>query len=215
MTDAKVTAEKFGWELDYLTDGSPIFQCKKYYTFTSDSVLLAKYVDDKEINTLVDFCSGSGIVGLEVVGRVKTNNLIQFEIQKELSEMCAYTNKYNKTNTKIILYNNSLTKAREQINNVDVVVCNPPYFKLGSGRVNEDKSRMIARHEVEVTLVQILEEAHKILKSEGNLYLIHIEDRYNELLRLIKKIPFEVEKEEHLQTSKLKRFLIKLRKKIE
>ena len=58
------------WELDYLTDGSPIFQSKELYTFTSDSVLLGKYVEENEIETLVDFCSGSGIVGLEVVGRL-------------------------------------------------------------------------------------------------------------------------------------------------
>ena len=64
-----------GWELDYLTDGSPIFQCKKLYTFTSDSVRLSNYVDEKSICKLVDFCSGSGIVGLEVIGRIRFSSL--------------------------------------------------------------------------------------------------------------------------------------------
>ena len=76
MLNPEQVAKQFGWQLDYLTDGSPIFQCDKYYTFTSDSVKLAKFVDEENIDTLVDFCSGSGIVGLEIIGRINTKNLV-------------------------------------------------------------------------------------------------------------------------------------------
>ena len=75
-------AEDNGCELDHLTYGGPIFQVKGLYTFTSDSVCLAKFVDEENIGCLVDFCSGSGIVGLEVAGRIKTQELYMFEIQK-------------------------------------------------------------------------------------------------------------------------------------
>jgi len=92
-------AKQFGWELDYLTDGSPIFQCDKYYTFTSDSVRLANFVSEDKIGTLVDFCSGSGIVGLEIIGRIKTQKLVQFEIQEELANLCKYTNMFNNEKT--------------------------------------------------------------------------------------------------------------------
>lgn len=203
-------AKQFGWELDYLTDGSPIFQCDKYYTFTSDSVKLAKFVDEENIDTLVDFCSGSGIVGLEIIGRINTKNLVQFEIQKELAELSTYTNMFNNEKTNIVLYNTSLTDANKYMQNVDCVCCNPPYFKKGSGKINEQVSKSIARHEISVTLEDIIVSAKNILKTGGSLYLIHIMERQNELIKLAKKYHFEVKKQEILEGNKLRRFLIKL-----
>lgn len=210
MENLKEIAENFGWELDYLTDGSPIFQCKKYYTFTSDSVELAKFVEEDSIGTLVDFCSGSGIVGLEIIGRIKTHKLVQFEIQPELANLCSYTNKYNNSKTEIILYNESLTLADKYFFDVDVVCCNPPYFKKGSGKINESSSKSLARHELSVTLEEIISTASKILKVGGSLYFIHIKERFDELKKLAKKYNFAIAKEKFLEGNKLQRFLIKL-----
>lgn len=199
------------WELDYLSDGSPIFQSSKLYTFTSDSVVLAKFVDEEHIGTLVDFCSGSGIVGLEVAGRIKTDKLVQFEIQEGLAEMASYTNQYNESIKNIELYNCSLVDAEKYVDDVDVVVCNPPYFKLNSGKMNESSSRSIARHEISVSLNEIIVSAKNILKNGGALYFVHIQERYNELVKCAKQNGFVLEKKELLAGTKLKRFLIKLR----
>lgn len=205
-------AQNFGWELDYLTDGSPIFQCNKYYTFTSDSVRLANFVSEDKIGTLVDFCSGSGIVGLEIIGRIKTQKLVQFEIQEELANLCKYTNMFNNEKTEITMYNTSLINAEKYLSDVDCICCNPPYFKKGSGKINEQASKSIARHEISVTLEDIILSAQKILKQGGTLYLIHILERHNELLKLAKKYNFAISKEEVLEGNKLRRFLIKLTK---
>lgn len=210
MLNPEQVAKQFGWELDYLTDGSPIFQCDKYYTFTSDSVKLAKFVDEENIDTLVDFCSGSGIVGLEIIGRINTKNLVQFEIQKELAEISTYTNMFNNEKTNIVLHNTCLTDANMYVQNVDCVCCNPPYFKKGSGKINEQVSKSIARHEISVTLEDIIVSAKNILKTGGSLYFIHIMERQNELIKLAKKYHFEVTKQEILEGNKLRRFLIKL-----
>ena len=199
-----------GWELDYLTDGSPIFQCKKLYTFTSDSVRLSNYVDEKSICKLVDFCSGSGIVGLEVIGRIPTEELFQFELQPELAKMCEQTNFLNNEKTQITLYNESLINSPNRIGNVDVIVCNPPFFKMGSGKVNENNSLSLARHEVSITIAEIFECASKILKSGGSFYLVHIFERYKEIMSCAKKFGFRIEKEEVLESKKLQRFLVKL-----
>ncbi len=201
------------WELDYLTDGSPIFQNKNLYTFTSDSVVLARFVDEENISHLVDFCSGSGIVGLEVAGRIDVQTLSQFEIQKELAEVAIMTAKYNETNTNIKVYNISLENAKNHVSDVDVIVCNPPYFKKGSGKINESSSKSLARHELSITLEDIFQSAKEILKSGGSLYFIHIIEREKEMTKLAKKYNFEEQKKLVLEGNKLVRFLVKYIKK--
>ena len=209
----KQIASDNNWELDYLTDGSPIFQNKNLYTFTSDSVVLARFVDEENINHLVDFCSGSGIVGLEVSGRKSVQNLSQFEIQKELAEVAIMTAKYNETNTNINVYNVSLEMAKDYVSNVDAIVCNPPYFKKGSGKINESSSKSLARHELSITLEDIFKSAKEILKSGGSLYFIHIIEREKEMTKLAKKYNFEEDKKLVLEGNKLVRFLVKYIKK--
>ena len=208
----KKIANENNWELDYLTDGSPIFQSENLYTFTSDSVVLARYVDEEVIDTLVDFCSGSGIVGFEVVGRVPTKKLYQFEIQSELAHLAETRAKFNETETKIEVINESLVGASEYLSRVDVVVCNPPYFKKGSGKINESSSKSLARHELSVTLEDIFKSAQSILKSGGSLYFIHIKMREKEMSSLAKKYGFVENKKQVLEGNKLVRFLVKYTK---
>lgn len=197
------------WELDYLTDGSPIFQSKELYTFTSDSVLLGKYVDENEIETLVDFCSGSGIVGLEVVGRIPVKKLYQFEIQRELAILAGESSKYNKSKTEIQVINDSLSNASSYVTGADCIVCNPPYFKLGSGKVNQSSSKSLARHELSITLEDIFTSATKILKTGGSIYFIHIKEREAEMEKLAKKYNFKEIKKKVFEGKKLVRFLVK------
>lgn len=212
LEQLKQIAENNNWELDYLTDGSPIFQSKQLYTFTSDSVLLARFVDEKNIELLVDFCSGSGIVGLEVIGRIPTKKLIQFELQEELATLAMVSSKFNKSNTEIQVFNKNLECAPNIVNGVNVIVCNPPYFKRGSGRVNESESKSLARHELSVTLEDIFLSASKIIVEGGSLYLIHIKEREKEMMRLAKKFGFSEVKKEVLEGNKLVRFLVKFTK---
>ena len=56
-------------------------------------MVLARFVDEDKIERLVDFCSGSGIVGMEVAGRVSVGELSEFEIQKRACRCCKVVGK--------------------------------------------------------------------------------------------------------------------------
>lgn len=182
------------YTVDYLSDGSPIFQRKDLYTFSSDSVALAKYVNEEEIGTLVDLCSGSGIVGFEVIGKIKTDKIIMVEIQEPLSVMARESAKLNKTKTKIEVLNINLAEATCHIEegSVDVITVNPPYFKKGSGLAPEDVSRALARHEIATSLEEIIDVSSKILKPGGKLYMVHIKQREGEIIKELTKRGFSL-----------------------
>ena len=57
-------ALKEGEVLEELFQDKKIIQNVNLYRFTSDSVLLSKFVKGKKGDVVADFCAGSGIVGL-------------------------------------------------------------------------------------------------------------------------------------------------------
>lgn len=207
-------AESRGYSLDYLTCGSPIFQIKNLYTFTSDSIQLAHFVKEKEIDCLVDLCSGSGVVGLEVVGTKNVKNAVLVELQPDLAECAKCSSELNNNETKIEVVNDDVNNFRKKFPNgmADVVTCNPPYFKAGSGDTPLNLSRAMARHEIKITLKEIIESSHYLLKEGGILYLVHIKSRQKEIEKLLLDFGFNITNEEIL-SGKLERILIRAEKK--
>lgn len=199
-----------GFSLDYLTCGSPIFQIKNLYTFTSDSIELAHFVKEENIGHLMDLCSGSGVVGLEVVGTKNVKSATLVELQPELAECAKASSELNKNQTLIKVVNDDVNNLSQifPAGGVDVITCNPPYFKSGSGDTPSNLSRAMARHEIKITLNQIVEVSHYLLKMGGVLYLVHIKSRQKEIEKLLVDAGFKVDEEKFL-TGKLERVLIR------
>lgn len=174
---------------DLQCKGLSIIQEKDGYRFTSDAVALANFVKVKNGGRVVDLCSGSGVIGILVNAKNNCKEVYLVEIQKNLSEMSQRSVLYNDIDN-ITIVNDRLQGIHKEIgdNCFDVVVCNPPYKKSGSASlINENHSIAIARHEIEVTLEEIVEEASKLLKFGGELYLCNKEERLTDILCICRK----------------------------
>ena len=64
----------------------------------------------------------------------------------------------------------------------DIVVGNPPYRKVDDGRINPDREKAIARHEIEITLSEFLKAGRYLLKNLGSVNIIYHPYRLTELL---------------------------------
>jgi tRNA1Val (adenine37-N6)-methyltransferase len=65
---------------------------------------------------------------------------------------------------------------------VDLVVCNPPYRRAGSGRINPDNQRAVARHELKAKLQDVIVAAHRVLKTAGRFVTIYPAERTADIL---------------------------------
>ena len=149
--------------LDY---GLKIYQNSELYTFTSDAVLLAKFAKVKAKDTVVDLGTGSGILALYLAKKFNPKKIYGIEIQEKLAKMAEKSVKLNNLDNIIEIIN----KNMQEINiNADVVVTNPPYKKITSN-TNQNSSRAIARHEVEINLDNLLKTINKIIKTSERLY---------------------------------------------
>ena len=83
---------------------------------------------------------------------------------------------------------------------LDVIVCNPPYFKL-NGKIKEDLNKAICRHEIATNLETIITTAGKLLKSKGRFYLVIPCDRLCECVNLLAGNRLEVKNMEIYHTN--------------
>ena len=162
-----------------------IIQNKNFFCFGIDSVLISNFcAKNKSASNAVDIGSGSGIISILIASKTRIKHIYGIEIQNEVAEMSKRSIELNHLEDKIEILNIDLKEATKYINpnSIDCVVTNPPYMKNGTGAKNENKQKIIARHEVETTLSEILNISYKLLKDKGEFFMIHRVDRLVDIL---------------------------------
>ncbi|MBQ9791304.1 MAG: methyltransferase [Clostridia bacterium] len=169
-----------------------IIQNPDKYCFTSDAVALANFAKVKSGGRLVDLCSGSGVIGILMSAKNNVSQVHLVEIQEYLADMSSRSVQYNKLDG-FFIHNRALQNVHLDIGSgFDTVVCNPPYKKENTTKdVNPDLDIAIARHEIKVTLEDIILEASKLLKFGGEFYIVNKEERLIDMVCYLRKYNLE------------------------
>lgn len=177
---------------ELLIDNLKIVQNISLYRFTSDSVLLSRFVKGKRKERVADFCSGSGIVGIHFLAlNPFTESVTLFEMQKELFETSLKTIELNGLE-KVRAENLRVQDIpKEYDDRFSLILCNPPYEKPTGGFENADYKKAICRKELTITLQEIVAVAYKKLKFGGRFALVNRADRVAEVLFALKSSGIE------------------------
>ena len=198
---------------DLFDYGLEIYQDQDALKFSLDSILLAEFVETKkEINTIVDFCSGNGAVPL-ILSTKCNANIKGFEIQRNPYKLAYNSIKLNGLEDNIKMINDNLSNCLEYVlpETIDVVTCNPPYFKYKKdSNINEYEEKAIARHEIETNLDSIVMSSKYILKNKGTLYMVHRPERLAEIFSVLEHYKFAVKKLQFIYSSDNKNALMVL-----
>lgn len=159
-----------------------IIQDTDYYRFTSDAVLLSRFLTAKRGETVADFCSGSGIVGLHFYAENKgIRSVTLFEMQQELADMSRESISLNGLDEVFTVENVRLQEIpAEYTEKFSLILCNPPYER--GGFENADSKKALCRKELSLTLEELCAAAKKCLKFGGRFALVHRADRLAEVL---------------------------------
>lgn len=178
---------------DLQLDNLMLYQDKTSYCFTSDSVLLANFVNAKKSHTVVDLCSGSGIVGILVGHKTKCKEVILVELQEKLALLSSKSVILNQKQDQVKVLNTSVQQVLSFLTEgkADIVVCNPPYKKMAASFTSKNPEIALARQEVAVTLKEIIDVSSKLLNTGGKMYLCNDASRTAEMLSLLKSKKLE------------------------
>jgi len=161
-----------------------ILQKKTEFRFGMDAVLLANFVMARLGARIIDLGTGTGILPLLISAKTQAERIIGIEIQHEIAEMAKRSVTGNALDDRIEIMELDIKACVETLGSCccDVVVSNPPYTKVGSGLVNPDSSKAIARHEILCSLRDIVMTAAALLKNHGEFYMVHRPDRLCDIM---------------------------------
>lgn len=181
-------------EEELLIGGFRILQDTALYRFTSDAVLLARFLRAKRGERVADFCSGSGIVGLHFYAEnTDVEHVTLFEMQPELAAMSARTVALNGLEKAFTVENVRLQDIPAQyVEAFSLILCNPPYERGGFG--NADEKKALCRKELSLTLDELCTAAARCLKFGGRFALVHRADRLAEVVYTLRAHALEPKK---------------------
>ena len=169
---------------DLQCDGLQLIQSSSEYRFTTDAVLLANFCNPMRGKTCVEFGAGSGVISILLAKKKHPKRIVAFELQTQLCDMMQRSVNLNNLQDLITVHNCDLKEAHTVVRDADVVVCNPPYRRVGSGERQLSENLAICRHEIKATLSDVVQSAAKVLNNRGNFYLVHQADRICEIVTL-------------------------------
>lgn len=171
-----------------------IIQNEKGFCFGIDSVLLSDFAKGiKKNSTVLDIGTGTGIISILLSAKTQVKKIYGVEIQEEVANMAKRSVSLNNLDERIEIINANIKDIFRILepNKIDCIVTNPPYMKLNTGKVNDEKKKLISRHEIECTLEDIIQISYKLLKSNGEFYMVHRAERIVDILYNLRKYKLE------------------------
>jgi tRNA1Val (adenine37-N6)-methyltransferase len=165
------------------------------YRFSADAVALADFAQASAADTVLDLCSGCGVVPILMWQRSPFRYGIGVELDGELATLARRNVAQLHLENKIhilqgdirFLGPDDLRTSVISSGRFDLVTANPPYWPADQGRLNPNRQKAAARHEVFLKLHEVLDAAQRFLKPGGRLALSHLESRKSEILENLER----------------------------
>lgn len=174
---------------DLQLKGIFVIQKKNAFRFGIDAVLLANFAKIKKGSTVIDLCSGTGIVPFIISAKTEASEIAGIEIQEDMVDMANRSAAYNKLNDKIKFIHRDIKDIEfiKAMAKADVITVNPPYKLKNSGILNPNDKNAIARHEICCNLEDVIIAARVLLKDNGRMFMVHRPERLVDILYLMRK----------------------------
>ncbi len=170
--------------IDALNGGLKIIQSSSAPCFAIDAVLLADFVSVSDAQSIVDLGTGTGILPLLLSRKFPNTKIFGVELMPQMLQMAQKSVQLNSLAQQLQMIKGDIRAIADSLPKAeaDIVISNPPYYKLGHGRKNEELLFAAARQEQFCSLDELLSAAALVLKPLGKFYLIYRVERFNELM---------------------------------
>lgn len=178
-------------------DGIKIIQRSDMFQFSLDSTLLADFVTIPARTTrIIDLGTGNAPIPLFLSLKTKAH-ITALELQEDVALLAQKSVEINHLEAQIDVVNGDIKGIHKHYPNgfFDLVTANPPFFRYHETSItNKHDYQTIARHEVLVTIEDIIVESKRLLKTKGSLNLVHRTERLIEIIQLLLLHKFSIKR---------------------
>lgn len=177
-----------------------ICQYKDGYRFSVDSLLLFSFINLQRAGEIIDLGAGTGIIGILLAQKYPKSNVLLVELQESLAKLAQRNIELNGLGERIkiikadvrdfVNMNNQIddgASSKYLDSKYDLAVSNPPFRKLKSGLLNCGDEKAIARHEIMLSLKDLIKASAYFLKHHGRLCIIHLPERLSEIITFMRQ----------------------------
>lgn len=154
------------------------------YRFSLDAVVLAGFVRCGPGDALIEAGTGCGVIPLILARRTPFRRMVAVEIQDRLARCAAENVAINGLAGRVEVVHGDVRSVSIQSfpPAFQVMLSNPPYRRVGDGRLNPDPEKAVARHEIHLSLAELASAARRFLSEDGRCFLVHLAGRERDAL---------------------------------
>ena len=153
------------------------------YTFTTDSLLLARFAAIRRHETACDLGTGCGVIPLLWCAE-KTGRLTAVDVQENACAQLERSLALNHLEDRVTVVHADLRQKHPSLpaGAFDLVTMNPPYYAAGTGKQSATDSDRLAKHEAACTLEDAVIAAQRLLRFGGRFCLCQKPERLTDVL---------------------------------
>lgn len=166
------------------------------FSLGTDSVLLSAFAPAATARRVMDIGCGSGIIGLLLAWNNPSASVDGIELQAHAAELAERNAQLNALSERLKITHADIRTHRvpERAGYYDLIVSNPPYFSVGTGKAAENAHIAAARDERTLSLDELCAAAAYYAKWGGKFALVHRPERLSEIFVALNKSGFEAKR---------------------
>lgn len=170
-----------------------VYQNKKGYRFSVDALILENFIPKKSYKKAIELGAGSAVISLLLAKKLKKIEIQAIELQEALVHTAQKNVVVNNLSNQVTILHEDIKKLRStlQPEKAELVFTNPPYRKDRTGRVSPFPEISQARHEIAITLDEIISTSAYLLKNRGTFCIVYHPYRLAELITVLKAYRLE------------------------
>ena len=174
-------------------DDIKMYQLVDGFRFSVDPIILVNFFEGNSKKKLLDIGSGTGIIPILLAKRKNMQDITGVEIQEDSARLFRKNVEENRLSDRITIVHQDI-KNFDKSNTFDYVISNPPYMVLDGKKISENENKKISRHEITLNLEDLIKNAKRLLKPQGEFFMVHRSFRLPEIIMELEKNKFSLKK---------------------
>lgn len=167
-----------------------IYQDDTMFRINTDTMALGEFLYIYKKDIVLDIGTNTGAL-LLYASLFKPKKLIGIDINEKALELAKKNMEVNKIDNVTLKHIDALTYKDEE---VDVIICNPPYFETDEKLLSKDAFKNLAKHEGNLNLENLIKVIRRNLKNHGTLFMLFQTSRLISVIEELKKNKMVVKK---------------------